>query len=146
MEYVKSKAFSVLLRFDSLEDAQSQLSTTCSRINTEEGSSSTLGKRAKLEAELAALQPYYNEMGCFEVDTYKVDKWSTICMKASHYSVPDNLVGKLVAVHQLIYHLTDWSVKLEHYLNTLLRKPSVVQGSLALQKMPIGIQKLFKTV
>lgn len=161
VEYVRRKAFSVLLRFDSLEDAQTQLSTTCSRINTEEGSSSTVGKRAKLEAELGALQPCYNEMGCFEVDTYKVDKWSTICMKASHYSVPDTLVGKLVdvkiyseklvilynnqkvAVHERIYHPTAWSVKLEHYLNTLLRKPGAVYGSLALQKMPQGIQKLF---
>jgi hypothetical protein len=162
VEYVRRKAFSILLRFDSLEDAQNQLSTTCSRINTEEGSSSTVGKQAKLGAELAALQPCYNEMGCFELETYKVDKWSTICMKASHYSVPDTLVGKLVdvkiyseklvmlyknqkvAVHGRIYHPADWSVKLEHYLNTLLRKPGAVHGSLALQKMPQGIQQLFE--
>lgn len=161
VEYVRRKAFSVLLRFDSLEDAQNQLSTTCKRINTEEGSSSTVGKQAKLEAELAALRSCYNEIGCFELETYKVDKWSTICMKASHYSVPDTLVGKLVdvkiyseklvilynnqkvAVHERIYHPAAWSVKLEHYLNTLLRKPGAVHASLALQKMPEAIQKLF---
>lgn len=161
VEYVRRKAFSVRLRFDSLDDAQSQLSTTCKRINTEEGSSSTVGKQAKLEAELAALRACHNEMGCFELETYKVDKWATICMKASHYSVPDTLVGKLVdvriyseklvmlynnqkvAVHERIYHPTGWSVKLEHYLNTLLRKPGAVHASLALRKMPQGIQKLF---
>lgn len=82
-------------------------------------------------------------------------------MKASHYSVPDTLVGKLVdvkiyseklvmlyknqkvAVHQRIYYPAGWSVKLEHYLNTLLRKPGAVRSSLALQKMPEDIQKLF---
>lgn len=162
VEYVRRKAFSVLLRFDSLEDAQNQLSSTCKRINTEEGSSSTVGKQSKLETELAALRACHNEMGCFELETYKVDKWSTICMKASHYSVPDTLVGKLVdvriyseklvilyenqkvAVHERIYHPAAWSIKLEHYLNTLLRKPGAVNSSLALQKMPEMIQKLFE--
>ena len=161
VEYVRRKAFSVFLRFDSLEDAQNQLASTCERINTEEGSSSTVGKQSKLEAELAALRACHNEMGCFELETYKVDKWSTICMKASHYSVPDTLVGKLVdvriyseklvilyknqkvAVHERIYHPAAWSIKLEHYLNTLLRKPGAVHSSLALQKMPEAIQKLF---
>jgi len=161
VEYVRRKAFSVLLRFDSLEDAQKQLIDTCRRINTEEGSSSTVGKQSKLDAELAALRACPGEMGCFELETYKVDKWSTICMKASHYSVPDTLVGKLVdvkiyseklvilynnqkvAVHQRIYYPADWSVKLEHYLNTLLRKPGAVHSSLVLQKMPEAIQKLF---
>lgn len=82
-------------------------------------------------------------------------------MKASHYSVPDTLVGKLVdvkiyseklvmlynhqkvAVHQRIYYPGGWSVKLEHYLNTLLRKPGAVHSSLVLQKMPEAIQRLF---
>lgn len=84
---------------------------------------STVGKQTKLEAELAALRACHNEMRCFELDTYKVDKWSTICMKVSHYSVPDTLVSKLVdvkiyfekvvmlynnqkvVVHERIYHL-----------------------------------------
>lgn len=161
VEYLRRKAFSALLRFDNLEDAQKQLSLTCKRINTEEGSSSTIGKASKLEAELSALRACHNEMGCFELETYKVDKWSTICMKASHYSVPDTLVGKLVdvkiyseklviiynkqkvAVHERIYHPAGWSVKLEHYLGTLLRKPRAVHSSLALQKMPEQIQRLF---
>jgi len=161
VEYLRRKAFSVLLRFDNLEDAQKQLSLTCKRINTEEGSISTVGKQSKLETELSALRACHNEMGCFELETYKVDKWSTICMKASHYSVPDTLVGKLVdvkiyseklviiynnqkiAVHERIYHPAGWSVKLEHYLGTLLRKPGAVHSSLALQKMPEQIQRLF---
>lgn len=79
-------------------------------------------------------------------------------MKASHYLVPDTLVGKLVdvkiyskklvvlyqnqkvAVHQRIYYPAGWR---EHYLNTLLHNPGVVHNSLALLKMPEGIQKLF---
>ena len=93
---------------------------------------------------------------------YKVDKWSTICMNCSHYSVPDTLVGKIVtvkmysekivilynndkvAVHERIYSREKgWSIKLEHYLNTLLRKPGALNTSLALKQMPKQIQALF---
>ena len=137
MEYVRRKAFSVLLRFNSLEEAQNQLSTTCSRINTEESSLSTVAKQAKLAAELAALRPCYNEMGCFELDTYKVD------VKIYSEKLVILYKNQKVAVHQRIYHPVAWSVRLEHYLNTLLRKPGAVDASLALQKMPEQVQQLF---
>jgi hypothetical protein len=113
-------------------------------------------------ADLTALNPYTNEMGCFELADYKVDKWSTICMKTSHYSVPDTLVGKIVnvkiyseklvilyggskvAVHERIYTNGGWSVKLEHYLTTLIRKPGALNGSLALKQMPEKVRTLFE--
>ena len=147
VEYVRRKAFCVNLRFNTLEDAQEQLMTTCERMNKEVGSPSTSDKQVSLAADLAALTYCSNEMGCFEWETFKVDKWSTICKKGSHYSVPDTLVGKMVevkvyseklvvvynkekqAVHERIYGTPGWSVKLEHYLRTLLRKPGAVHGS-----------------
>lgn len=161
VEYVRRKAFCVNLRFNTLEDAQEQLMTTCERMNKEVGSPSTSDKQVSLAADLAALTYCSNEMGCFEWETFKVDKWSTICKKGSHYSVPDTLVGKMVevkvyseklvvvynkekqAVHERIYGTPGWSVKLEHYLRTLLRKPGAVHGSLALRQMPKQIQELF---
>jgi len=114
-----------------------------------------------VKADLAALTPSVNEMGCFEVADYKVSKWSTICMKASHYSVPDTLVGKMVtvkiyseklvilscnnkvAVHERLYTSGGWSVKLEHYTGTLLRKPGALGSSLAFKQIPEKIQTLF---
>ncbi len=162
VEYVRRKAFSINLHFENLDDAQQHLLATCQRINTRSGSAFTEGKAESLAVALAALKPYTNEMGCFEVAEYKVDKWSTICMKCSHYSVPDTLVGKIltvkiyserivvlynndkVAVHQRIYSPgKGWSIKLEHYLTTLLRKPGALSGSLALKQMPSNIQALF---
>ena len=65
--------------------------------NTQTGSVSTADKVGSHRADLAALSPFVNEMGCFEMADYKVSKWATICMKTSHYSVPDTLVGKTVA-------------------------------------------------
>lgn len=42
-----------------------------------------------------------------------------------------------VAVHERIYSREKgWSIKLEHYLNTLLRKPGALNTSLALKQMP----------
>lgn len=162
VEYVRRKAFSINLHYENLEDAQKHLLATCERINTRSTSAFTADKAECLAADLSSLKAYTNEMGCFEVAEYKVDKWSTICMKSSHYSVPDTLVGKIVtvkiyseklvilynndkvAVHERIYSQSKgWSVKLEHYLTTLLRKPGALTSSLALKQMPQKIQALF---
>lgn len=155
VEYVRRKAFSINLHYASLKDAQEHLLAICEKINSRSGSPSTINKEEELAADLAALKPYTNELGCFQMAEYKVDKWSTICMNCSHYSVPDTLVGKMVtvkmysekivilynndkiAVHERIYsRQKGWSIKLEHYLNTLLRKPGALNTSLALKQMP----------
>jgi hypothetical protein len=162
VEFVRRKAFSINLHYDSIEDAQRDLLSTCEKMNTQAGSVSTADKAESFRADLAALQPYTNEMGCFQLDSYKVDKWATICMKTSHYSVPDSLVGQMVtvkiysekivildkdnnkvAVHERIYALGGWSVKLEHYLKTLSRKTGAVESSLAMKQMPEKIQLIF---
>lgn len=162
VEYVRRKAFSINLHFESIEDAQKHLLATCEKINTHSASAFTADKAESLAADLETLNPYANEMGCFELAEYKVDKWSTICMNCSHYSVPDTLVGKMVtvkiyseklvifymenkvAIHQRIYsRQKGWSVKLEHYLTTLIRKPGALNSSLALKQMPEKIQALF---
>lgn len=162
VEYIRRKAFCVNLRFENMEDAGKHLLATCEKINACGGSTFTQGKEDALVADLEALRPCVNEMGCFEIADYKVDKWSTISMKCSHYSVPDTLVGKTVtvkiyseklvilynnekvAVHERIYSQSKaWSVKLEHYLTTLARKPGAVSGSLALRQMHPKIQALF---
>jgi transposase len=162
VEYVRRKAFSINLHYASLAEAQEHLLVICEKINSRSGSPSTINKVEELAADLAALIPYINEMGCFRMAEYKVDKWSTICMNGSHYSVPDTLVGKMVtvkmysekivilrgndkvAVHERIYsRQKGWSIKLEHYLTTLLRKPGALNTSLALKQMPQQIQALF---
>jgi hypothetical protein len=115
-----------------------------------------------IREELAALAPCVHDMGCFETERYKVDKWSTVCMKGSHYSVPDTLVGKVVDVriyseriavfsdgakvasHERMHRQGGWSVDIEHYLTTLLRKPGTVASSVALRRMPEKIRSIFE--
>lgn len=86
-------------------------------------------------------------MDCFEALEYTVDKWSTVNVKGNRYSVPDSLVcgGKVIvklysdhlvmvkdkqkiASHERLCNQGGWSLKLEHYLTTLLRKPGALVG------------------
>ena len=157
VEYVRRKAFSLNLSFQSIAAAQEHLTRVCESLNREAASLST----ECFEADLKALQPSHRDMGCFELAEYKVTKWSTICMKGSHYSDPDTLVGQCVsvriyseklimfyrgekvAVHERFYTGGRWSVRLEHYLNTLIRKPGALNGSVALRQVPECIQKIY---
>ena len=70
----------------------------CTQVNNEQGSLSTAEKSSRLEADLSSLKPFPGNLGCFEVNEYIVDKWSTVSMKNVHYSVPDSLVGEKVHV------------------------------------------------
>lgn len=161
VEYVRRKAFAIDQDFDSVEDAQKHLSLTCTGINEEEASISTSGKKDNLEADIAALLAYPGEMGCFQMLEHSVDKWSSITVMGSHYSVPDNLVGKQVSVrlysekisvffdgrkvaaHERSYKQGTWVLKLQHYLDTFLRKPGSLKGSLALKQAEKQISSLY---
>ena len=153
VEVIRRKAFSYKTKFPSIDDANEYLSDICTKMNNKKG--------VVVELDLDSLRRENNRIACFESSSYKVDKWSTICMKAVHYSVPDNLVGKLVdvkiysdritvfyenkkvSVHQRIYIQGQWSVKLEHYIATLTKKPGAVFSSLALKQADNTIRKLF---
>ena len=162
VEVVRSRAFKPRISFESLEEAQQWLSRICKQMNGEAGSLSTLNKIAAIADDLEALMPYPGEIGCFELIECSVDKLSTIVFKYSHYSVPDRLVGqkvlvkvyseklviydnehKKVAQHGRSYVKNTWSVDINHYIDTLLRKPGALAGSSALKQMPARMRDLY---
>lgn len=163
VEYVRRKAFATEYEFDSIEEAQAHLGNTCGTLNQEEASVSTSGKKENLKADLQALQAYPGEMGCFEMSEHCVDKWSTVTVMGSHYSVPDNLVGKRVSVrlysekvsifhegkkvsaHERSYRQGTWSLRLENYTDTFLHKPGALKGSLALKQAEKQIGELYSS-
>lgn len=98
VDYVRGRAFTTRIDFATLQEAQQWLDMICDQINSEVGSNATTDKLSEYAEELAALQPYPGEIGCFELAEYKVDKQSTICIKHNHYSVPDHLLGERVIV------------------------------------------------
>ncbi|KAB6463261.1 IS21 family transposase, partial [Phocaeicola vulgatus] len=161
VEYVRRKAFCLTDHFNDIRSAQEHLNRMCTQVNNEQGSLSTAEKSSRLEADLSSLKPFPGNLGCFEVNEYIVDKWSTVSMKNVHYSVPDSLVGEKVHVkvysekivilygkekvasHQRSYCGGDWCIKLEHYLRTLSRKPGALPHSVVWQRAPEELKRLY---
>lgn len=125
--------------FNNIELAQNHISQICRMLNKENKT-----KENRLTEDCRALKVKNGDLGCFVLGEYKVDKWSTVLVKNVHYSVPDNYVGKTVAVrlysekvaifcnkervttHQRSYTNDDWVVDITHYLQTLLHKPNAL--------------------
>ena len=103
------------------------------------------------------------DFGCFDLFDCTVDKQSTISIKGCHYSVPDHLVGttvivqlysekvrvydanhKKMAEHERSYSHGSWTFDINHYINTLMKKPGALKGSVALRQMPEKMQELFR--
>ena len=91
-----------------------------------------------------------------------MDKYGTIVVGKVHYSVPDHLVGKKVAV--LLYSnavkvwyrgkavcehertpVNGWKLDIMHYLRTLQRKPGAVAGSVALYMLRDDLRLIFES-
>lgn len=162
VDYVRGRAFTTRIDFETLEEAQQWLTMICGQINAEQGSPSTTEKIGKLEDDISALHTYPGEFGCFEISEYKADKQSTICVKGNHYSVPDTLAGenvvvqlysekivvldnahKKVAVHERSYGTNEWIVDINHYINTLMRKTAAIEHCEAFHQMPKDMQTIF---
>jgi hypothetical protein len=100
VEYVRRKAFCIPKSFALLSEAQEYLSDVCHKMDAEVafGCGDVREKQFNVNADIYALLSKPGDIGCYEMEPYTVDKWSTVCINGSHYSVPDKLVGKTVDV------------------------------------------------
>ena len=163
VDYVRGRAFTTRVDFDSIQDAQLWLSRICNNINKESGSIATGNKQEALRRDVDCMLHYPGDFGCFDLMDCTVDKQSTISVKGSHYSVPDHLVGgsvvvqlysekvcvygsehKKMAEHERSYSNGSWTFDINHYINTLMKKPGALKGSVALRQMPEKMQDLFR--
>ena len=150
VEYVRRKAFAIKSRFDSQEEAGKWLLTTLTKLN---GTKQKLsGKTAAhlFEDEKKVLLSAPAKLVCAEQVQLRVDKYSTISYKTNRYSVPDHLVGqfidvgilsqkiriyhdaKIIATHNRSYKNHQWTIAIEHYLDTFKKKPGALSSSVAL--------------
>lgn len=92
----------------------------------------------------------------------RVDEYATITYSQNHYSVPDDLVGKLltvkaytdrikiyqeqllVATHRRSYVNHDWVINLRHYLKTLYKDPGALSHSTALLQADTTIKNIYE--
>lgn len=163
VEVIRRKAFSTQDTFDDLQQAQHHLQASCEKLNHRISHGQSESAVQKLAHERTFLWPHPSQMECYEMQELQVDKYATFTYKTNHYSVPDQLISKRVAVkiyaqqlvvyndnkiiatHTRSYQLHEWYLQLEHYLQTLKRKPGALAGSLALQQVNERIRKLYNS-
>lgn len=96
------------------------------------------------------------------VENLRVDKYSTITVDTCHYSVPDVYVkkkvftkiysdkilcyydGQKISEHTKKSTQNEWSVKIEHYVDTLRKKPGALASSTALHQANPRLQQIYK--
>lgn len=141
---VRKNAFAEKYEFDSYEEACKYL----------EHSLVDLNKDSLIEEEkkkLLNLRPRYE---LASISEHKVDKYSLIQVDRNKYSVPDYIVGRKVLVRKYVEEIkiyvnnkllashkrkdvaNEYSIDINHYLDSLARKPSAIRNSLALKSHP----------
>lgn len=162
VEYVRRKAFCIQDTFASVEQANAHLLEVCERLNeSPQTGEEQHSAREILELEKSYLLPVGPLFECGELRESRVDKYSTISVDTCRYSVPEEHVGKIVSVriypdrivcygeglrlceHQRRHGFHEWFIKLEHYLNSLHRKPGALPGSVALKQSDRKLQGLY---
>lgn len=163
VEFVRRRSFCLIDHFDSLEHANTHLAAEIKKINERKSDGHELTNLLRFETEqkqLTALPPAPYDFAISQ--TYKISKYSSIQVKNNHYSVPDfspfstvnvkvypnkiriyDLKGQFLAQHQRLLGKNKWSLTLEHYRLTLMRKPGAVTNSLALNQASSIVRDLF---
>lgn len=163
VDYIRHKAFSQKHVFESLEEANNYLVNKCENLNNKP--KTYMGNKTPKEIlmeEKDFLIPSKPKYDASVVQNLRVDKYATFSVNTSRYSVPEEFVNKivlvkiysqkilcyyeekLIAVHERKLGFNQWSIKLEHYLKTLQRKPGALKGSTALHQADDKIIKIFR--
>lgn len=164
VEYVRRKAFAFKDRFNSLEEANEYLQSICNNLNLKVQPYNQ-GKNALeiLNIEKEYMLPKMPMFDAARIEEPRVDKYSTIAIDTCHYSVPDRFVGKIILVkiysskilcycdgnkiaeHERLYGFCEWSIKLEHFIRTLKKKPGALASSTAMQQADPRLQHIYNT-
>jgi hypothetical protein len=162
VEYIRRKAFSKQDEFASFDEANEYLRKELLKLNSrkvkyydEKSPKDILNEEKEY---LIKLMPSYDTARTCEL---RVNKYSVVSIDENKYSVPDNLVGKfvfvkvypdeiliyyknqLVAKHKRSYKVHDWRIKIEHYINTMKKKPGALHSSIAMRQMNPTLQTIY---
>ncbi len=154
VEYIRRKAFGYKSNFSSFEQAEQYLKTIVSKLNL--GKQQLTGRTAveMFADEKDTLWQFSGPLACSDSVQLRVDKYATISYCTNRYSVSEKLVGcfvdlkifsnsieayfenKQVGSHKRDYGKHQWVISIEHYLDTLKKKPGALNGSVALACRP----------
>lgn len=160
VEYVRRKAFAPNHSYATLDAAQAHLLQAVARLNDTKQQLAGITANELFKKEQPLLYKSESALAFSESIPCKVDKYASICFGTNHYSVPDNLVSKvvdvkvysqkleifhsntLVATHERNFGRHQWIIAIEHYLDTFKRKPGALNSSVALVSSPY-LKELF---
>ena len=163
VEFVRRKVFSSRNDFDTLEQANEYLKNEVHKLNSK--------KRNWLKNNQSPIDVLKQEMPCLiplkpSYDTSRrtearVNKYSVINLDLNKYSVPDYLVGKFVdtkiyperievyhkkikvAEHKRSYQRHEWIIDINHYLDTLKKKPGALHSSAGRRQLSPELQTIY---
>jgi len=147
--------------FVTLADANRYLLQKCLLLNALKQSDGHIALDV-FDEEKTHLLPHVPPFESCIMQECRVDKYSTVTSSQNHYSVPDDLVGKIlnmrcytdkiivyhdrdiVAIHKRSFKNHDWTISLQHYLKTLYKKPGALTHSTALQQADTKIKNIYE--
>ena len=156
VKVIRNKVFAQRYEFDDLNQANDFLTKQLQLLN----------ETSQLEEEKYHLKPVGPPYEIAEFSIHRVDKYGCIQLETNYYSVPDYLIhhqvvvknypqhiiitcqNEIVCEHKKINGMKQFSLKLNHYLKTLSRKPGALNNALALKQIPqlhTIYQSYFKT-
>ncbi len=162
VELVRRKGFCQADEFQSLEEANKHLLVTCESLNNTNQVQQSKTANELFDHERPHLYQTSVPYRCFKEEHAKVDKYSTIILYKNRYSAPDFLVGKLLdikvfaeqlilyynneqlCIHKRSYGAHTWTMDINHYLRTLIRKPGALKNSLTFKQSGEIIKTIYK--
>lgn len=147
VEYIRRKAFGFRDDFSSMDQAQAYLSKVIDQLNLIPRQQTGKTSMELFNQEQKDLWDISTSFSCYSTQQLRADKYATVSYCCNRYSVPDHLVGefvevkifsdqlklyyqdKQIATHKRSYGSHTWTISLDHYLDTLHKKPGALRNS-----------------
>jgi transposase-like protein len=162
VEYIRRRVFSKRDSFLSIDEARQYLRQELIKLNLkgqilENGRSG----QSMLEEEKGYLLPLPPKYDTARICERRIGKYSCFEIDTCFYSVPDTYVGQFVfvkaypqkiiayygqeeiAAHKRRFGQFEWSIKIEHYRQTFLKKPGALANSLALMQAAPELKEIY---
>ncbi len=162
VEYIRRKAFGFRDDFSSLDQAEEYLCGVVNQLNNAPRQQTGKTSSELFDHEKEVLWDAPPPFSCYSTEQLRVDKYGTVTYCCNRYSVPDHLVGafvdvkiyshqlelyyqdKLIGAHQRSYGAHTWTISLDHYLDTLRKKPGALNNSEALAQSSDHLRQMYQ--
>jgi hypothetical protein len=152
VEFIRRRVFARKIDFTDIAHCNTYLLAELDKLNAKPIATKDCSIKDLMQEERPYMHGVVHSMECAQLQTLKVDKWSTIYLNTNHYSIPEELVGERVDVkiyanklqiiykqqltceHHRCYEQGQWILSIEHYLHTMRKKPGALNHSLALSQ------------